>query len=145
LKGRLLGFHGEVNASRLPLVVTKEGIPLSYEVFDGNRTDVTTVEEIVGTMENQFGVADRVWVMDRGMASEENLEWLREGDRKYVIGAVKGEMRKFEAELLDKTDWKNIREGIEVKQCEDPAAGKPSFCVVLPVARGRITGFSIVS
>ncbi|MBI3818860.1 MAG: IS1634 family transposase [Planctomycetes bacterium] len=110
----------------IALVVTKEGIPLSYEVFDGNRTDVTTVEEIVETMEEKFGLADRVWVMDRGMASEDNLEWLREGDRKYVIGAVKSEMRKFEADLLDKKDWKTIREGVEVKQCEGPD-GKETF------------------
>lgn len=110
----------------IALVVTKEGIPLSYEVFEGNRTDVTTVEEMVKTMEEKFGVADRVWVMDRGMASEKNIAWLREGGRKYVIGAVKTEMGKFEANLLDQKDWKTIRDGVEVKQCEGPD-GKETF------------------
>ena len=57
----------------IALVVTREGMPLGYEVFPGNRTDVTTVEEIVETMEARYGIADRVWVMDRGMMSAENV------------------------------------------------------------------------
>jgi hypothetical protein len=61
----------------IALVVTREGMPLGYEVFPGNRTDVTTVEEIVGTMEERFGLVSRIWVMDRGMTSTENLEWLQ--------------------------------------------------------------------
>ena len=59
------------------LVVSREGYPLGYEVFDGNRVDVTTVEEIVEEMEARYGKAGRVWVMDRGMVSEEHLAWLR--------------------------------------------------------------------
>ncbi len=62
----------------LALVVTREGMPLGYEVFAGNRTDVTTVEGIVEAMEGRYGVAQRIWVMDRGMTSEDNLAWLRE-------------------------------------------------------------------
>jgi transposase len=54
-------------------VVTRQGIPLGYEVLDGNRTDVTTVEEIVGTMEERYGKANRVWVMERGMTSKDNV------------------------------------------------------------------------
>src|SRR5437899_1750380 len=59
------------------LVVTRDGVPLGYEVFAGNRTDVTTVEEIVTTMERRYGQARRVWVMDRGMTSAENIAWLQ--------------------------------------------------------------------
>jgi hypothetical protein len=59
------------------LVVTRDGYPLGYEVFDGNRVDVTTVEEIVEAMETRYGRAGRIWVMDRGMVSEDNLAWLR--------------------------------------------------------------------
>ena len=59
------------------LVVTREGIPLGYEVFAGNRHDVTTVEQIIGTMENRYGLASRVWVMDRGMTSAETVAWLQ--------------------------------------------------------------------
>ena len=99
----------------IALVVTHEGIPLSYEVFAGNRVDVTTVEEIVTTMEKRFGTADRVWVMDRGMVSEKNIAWLREGGRRYLIGASKSDLRRMEARIVDQRDWARIREDVEVK------------------------------
>ena len=73
----------------IALVVTREGIPLGYEVFDGNRVDVTTVEEIVGTMETRFGIAGRVWVMDRGMTSAANIAWLQKTGRRYLVGTPK--------------------------------------------------------
>ena len=98
-------------------VVTREGIPLSHEVFDGNRADVTTVEGIVESIEKRWGSAERVWVMDRGLASEDNLEWLRTGGRKYLIGANKAEMRRFEQQIVEKQNWRKIREDVEVKLC----------------------------
>ncbi|MGH3848314.1 MAG: IS1634 family transposase [Pseudonocardiaceae bacterium] len=97
------------------LVVTREGIPLSYEVFDGNRVDVTTVEEIVTTMEGRFGSAGRVWVMDRGMVSAKNIAWLKAGGRRYLIGANKSDLGRMEASLVEERDWKRIREDVEVK------------------------------
>jgi transposase len=99
----------------IALVVTREGIPLSYEVFAGNRVDVTTVEEIVTTMERRFGAANRVWVMDRGMVSEKNIAWLRAGGRRYLIGANKSDLRRMEARIVDERDWTRIREDVEVK------------------------------
>ena len=99
----------------IALVVTREGIPLSYEVFDGNRVDVTTVEEIVGTMERRFGAADRVWVMDRGMVSEKNIAWLRAGGRRYLIGASKSDLARMEQRIVEESDWTRIREDVEVK------------------------------
>lgn len=101
----------------IALVVTRQGIPLAHEVFDGNRTDVTIVRQIVETMEKRFGAADRIWVMDRAMASEANLEWLRSGGRRYVIGAVRSDLRRVEQELVDRRDWRRIREDVEVKLC----------------------------
>lgn len=101
----------------IALVVTRQGIPLAHEVFDGNRTDVTTVREIVETMEKRFGAADRVWVMDRGMVSKPNLKWLKDGGRRYVIGASRSDLRRFEQELIDRRDWRSIREDVEVKLC----------------------------
>ena len=97
------------------LVVTREGIPLSYEVFDGNRVDVTTVEEIVTTMESRFGTANRVWVMDRGMVSKKNIAWLKSGGRRYLIGASKSDLSRLEARIAQERDWKRIREDVEVK------------------------------
>jgi transposase len=110
----------------IALVVTREGIPLAYEVFDGNRVDVTTVQEIVSGVEERFGAAQRVWVMDRGMASEDNLEWLKEGGRRYLLGAVKSELKAFEKHLVEQKDWKRIREDVEVKLVEAPD-GKETF------------------
>lgn len=98
----------------IALVVTTDGIPLGYEVFAGNRHDSTTVEEIVETIEKKHGHANRIWVMDRGMVSEENLKFVRRRDGRYIVGTPKASLRKFEAELLDK-DWSEVEPGVEVK------------------------------
>lgn len=96
------------------LVVSRCGMPLGYEVFAGNTADVTTVEHIVETMERRYGKSQRIWVMDRGMVSEDNIEFLREGGRRYIVGTPKTMLKKFEHEIL-KTDWTQIRDGLEVK------------------------------
>lgn len=101
----------------IALVVTREGIPLAHEVFDGNRVDVTTVKDVVEKIERRFGKADRVWVMDRGMASEKNFEWLIAGGRRYVIGACRSDLRRFEQQLIEAKDWQRIRDDVEVKLC----------------------------
>ena len=69
--------------------------------------DVTTVKTVVETMEKRYGKSDRIWVMDRGMTSEDNLEFLRQENRRYIIGTPKSMLKKFEQELL-KQDWKTI-------------------------------------
>lgn len=104
----------------IALVVTREGIPLGYEVFDGNRVDVTTVEEIVGTMEARYGLANRIWVMDRGMTSASNLSWLQQTGRRYLIGTAKSDLKKFAAEIADAREWRTVRDGLEVKLCPGP-------------------------
>jgi transposase len=104
----------------IALVVTKEGFPLGYELFEGNRTDVTTVEEIVTAMEARYGKVDRVWVMDRGMVSADNVEWLQEGQRRYILGASRSEIKKWNKELADKSNWQQVRDGVEVKICPGP-------------------------
>ena len=104
----------------IALVVTREGLPLGYEVFAGNRVDVTTVEEIVETMEERFGLAQRVWVMDRGMVSADNLAWLQASGRRYLIGAARSEVRKWSRQLAEERDWQTVREGVEAKLCPGP-------------------------
>ena len=101
------------------LVVTPEGIPLGYEVFPGNRNDAKTVKEIVLAMEKKYGRARRVWVMDRGMVSEDNLEFLRSRDGQYIVGTPKAMLRRFEEHLLAK-DWQEVQEGVEVKLVPGP-------------------------
>ena len=105
----------------IALVVTREGVPLSYEVFDGNRVDVTTVEEIVGTMEARFGLADRVWVMDRGMMSRKNIAWLHKTGRKYVLGASRQEVKRWREQIVDESGWQTVRDGVEAKLARDGA------------------------
>jgi transposase len=105
----------------IALVVTREGMPLSYEVFDGNRVDVTTVEEIVGTMEARFGLADRVWVMDRGMMSRKNVAWLHKTGRRYVLGASRQEVKRWREPIVDENGWQAVREGVEAKLVRDGA------------------------
>ena len=96
------------------LVVSRCGMPLGYEVFAGNTADVTTVEGIVETMERRYGKSNRIWVMDRGMVSEDNIAFLRAGGRRYIVGTPKSMLKKFEQDIL-KEDWYSIRDGLEVK------------------------------
>src|ERR1035437_6515856 len=103
----------------IALVVSRCGIPLGYEVFAGNRHDATTLEEIVAHMEELYGRAGRVWVMDRGLASEKNVRFLRAGGRRYLLGTAKNSLRKFERELLSE-DWKQVHEGLEVQLVPAP-------------------------
>ena len=103
----------------IALVVTRDGFPLGYEVFDGNRHDSTTVEEIVEKMEGRYGKADRIWVMDRGMVSEANLLFLRQGGRRYIVGTVRSQLKAFEQQLVT-GGWHQIREGLDVKLCPSP-------------------------
>ncbi len=108
------------------LVVSKCGMPLGYEVFEGNRTDVTTLQEIVETMEGRYGKADRIWVGDRGMMSKKNIEFLKSDDRRYIIGTAKASLKQFERELLA-DDWRQIRDGLEVKLCDSPDGEEEVF------------------
>lgn len=104
----------------IALVVTFDGFPLGYEVFAGNTHDSKTVQTIVDTMEARHGVVGRVWIADRGMASAENLAWLRQTGRRYIIGAPKASLRQFAAELAQPNGWREIREGIAVKLARWP-------------------------
>ena len=113
----------------IALVVTRQGLPLGYEVFEGNRVDVTTVEEIVGTMETRYGKAQRVWVMDRGMTSADNVAWLQRTERRYLIGASKSELKRFAGEIADARDWQQVRDGVEAKVCTGPD-GSETFVLV---------------
>jgi transposase len=103
----------------IALVVSRCGMPVGYELFAGNKADVTTVQEVVTTMEGRYGRADRVWVMDRGMVSAANIEFLKDGGRKYIVGTPKSMLRRYEKQLIA-SDWDVVHEGLEVKRCADP-------------------------
>jgi transposase len=108
------------------LVVTEDGFPLGYEVFAGNRNDAKTVDEMVTAMEQKYGRANRVWVMDRGMVSEENIARLHRSNASYIVGTPKAMLRRFERELTDHRDWHTVQEGVNVKRVSGPD-GKEVF------------------
>ncbi len=133
-RGYSRDHRGDCKQVCVGLVVTRDGVPLGYEVFAGNRTDVTTVEEIVTTMERRYDQARRVWVMDRGMASAENIAWLRASQRRYLIGASKSELKTFAGPLADRRDWRQVRDGVEAKVCAGPD-GSETFLLVRSAER----------
>ena len=104
----------------IALVVSFDGFPLGYEVFAGNTHDSKTLQTIVATMEARHGMVGRVWIADRGMASADNLAWLRQTGRRYIIGAPKSELKKFAAELARPDGWRTVHEGVEVKLARHP-------------------------
>jgi transposase len=116
------------------LVATKEGLPAAFEIFDGNRTDVTTTQEMVEVMESKYGKANRVWVMDRGMVSEDNLEFMRSSNARYLVGTPKSLLKKFEQHLLDQ-DWEEVQPGVEVKICRPPEGADETFVLCRSLGR----------
>ena len=103
----------------IALIVNSEGFPFSYETFNGNRTDVSTMETILRMVERKYGKARRIWVMDRGIVSEENLAAIRKRGGQYLVGTPRSQMKQFEAELL-KEDWTRVRPEVEVKTVAIP-------------------------
>jgi transposase len=126
--------RGDCKQVCIALVVSRCGMPLGYELFAGNKADVTTVREIVETVEKRYGQADRIWVMDRGMVCAANVEFLKEGGRRYIMGTHKTLLRKYEKQLIA-PDWKSVHEGLEVKLCCDPDGGTETFILCRSAAR----------
>jgi len=96
------------------LVVTREGYPLGYEVFAGNKHDSQTLQEIVARMEARYGSVGRIWAVDRGMVSAANLKWLQERGSRYIVGTPKSQLKQFDAKLLS-GEWSQVRDGLEVQ------------------------------
>ncbi len=103
----------------IALIVNVEGFPLSYEVFDGNRAEVTTLETVLRLVERKYGKARRVWVFDRGVVSEENLETLRQRGGQYLVGTPRSKLKQFERELLE-GPWERVRPEVEVQRVTTP-------------------------
>ncbi len=103
----------------IALIVNGEGFPFSYETFDSNRADVSTLETILRMVERKYGKARRIWVFDRGIVSEENLAAIRKRGGQYLVGTPRRQMKQFEAELL-KEDWTQVRPEVEVKKVAIP-------------------------
>ncbi|MBI4369545.1 MAG: IS1634 family transposase, partial [Elusimicrobia bacterium] len=113
------------------LAVSTEGYPLGYEVFAGNTHDIYTVKPMIETMEKRWGKAGRIWVMDRGMVSDDVLAWMRAGGRRYLVATHKSELKKYEALLKTPEGWQRLKNGVELCRATGPAA--PSNDTVLLV------------
>ena len=100
----------------IALVVTPEGFPIAYEVLPGNTSDKTTLRDMLNTITKRYGAAERVWIMDRGIPTEEVLEEMRNSKIpvRYLVGTPRGRLSKYEKELLTKP-WQEVREGVSVK------------------------------
>jgi transposase len=100
----------------IALVVTPEGFPLAYEVMAGNTADKTTLRGFLAKIATLYGKAERVWVMDRGIPTEEVLAEMRRSDPPvhYLVGTPKGRLSRYEKELLEQP-WQAVREGVQVK------------------------------
>ena len=100
----------------IALVVTPEGLPLAYEVLPGNTSDKTTLRGFLERIERQYGKARRVWLMDRGVPTEEVLAEMRAADPPvfYLVGTPKGRLTRFQKRLIDKP-WQEARPGVRVK------------------------------
>jgi transposase len=100
----------------IALIITPEGFPLAYEVLPGNTSDKTTLRAFLGKIEEQYGKAERVWLMDRGVPTEEVLAQMRSSvpPISYLVGTPKGRLSKLEEDLLE-CPWQSVRPGVEVK------------------------------
>jgi transposase len=117
----------------IALIVNSEGFPFSYETFDGNRADVSTMETMLRMVERKYGKARRIWVFDRGIVSEENLAAIRKRGGEYLVGTPRRQMKQFQAELV-KDDWTRVRPEVEVKKVAIPQ-GEETY--ILCRTRGR--------
>jgi transposase len=100
----------------IALVITPEGFPLAYEVMDGNTSDRTTLRSFLDKIESHYGRARRVWIMDRGIPTEEVLAEMRNSHREifYLVGTPRSKVRQYEKKWLD-LPWQKVRESVEVK------------------------------
>ena len=100
----------------IALMVTPDGFPLAYEVMAGNTSDNTTLADFLTKIEDQYGRSDRVWIMDRGIPTEETLEAMREGDTpvRYLVGTPKGRLTRLEKSFLE-IPWQEVRQSVDVK------------------------------
>jgi hypothetical protein len=118
----------------IALVVTPDGFPLAYEVLPGNTSDKTTLRSFLAKIEAQYGKAQRIWVMDRGIPTEEVLAEMRQSDPpvSYLVGTPKGRLSKLEQSLIG-LPWQEVRPGVEVK-----LLAKDEELYVLAKSRARI-------
>jgi transposase len=132
-RGYSRDHRGDCKQVVIALIVNEDRFPLSYETFDGNRSDVTTLETVIRMVERKYGKARRVWIFDRGIISEDNLQALRKRDGQYLVGTPRAKLKQFEKQLLD-GPWEKIRPDVEVQRVPTPA-GDETYILCRSTAR----------
>ena len=132
-RGYSRDHRGDCKQVVIALIVNEDGFPLSYETFDGNRADVTTLETVIRMVERKYGKARRVWIFDRGIISEDNLKALRKRDGQYLVGTPRAKLKQFEKQLLE-GEWEKIRPDVEVQRVATPA-GDETYILCRSTAR----------
>jgi transposase len=117
----------------IALIVNEDGFPLSYETFDGNRADVTTLEVVIRMVERKYGKARRVWIFDRGIISEDNIKALRKRNGQYLVGTPRAKLKEFEKQLLE-GEWNQIRPDVEVQHIPTPS-GEETYLLCRSTSR----------
>ena len=110
--------RGDCRQVVIGLIVTPEGFPLSYEVLSGNTADSSTLGGFLQRIEQRYGKANRIWVMDRGVPTEDTLAQMRSVGASYLVGTPKGRLTKLEQDFLGKP-WQRVRDGVDVKRLAD--------------------------
>jgi transposase len=121
----------------LALIVTPEGFPLSYEVLDGNRRDVTTLEEMLDAVEGKYGKARRIWVFDRGIVSEANLQRLRQRGGCYIVGTLRSQLSQHDQRLARTDDWQKVNQEVEVQLIRDEDKGSEKYILARSATRAQ--------
>jgi len=132
-RGYSRDHRGDCKQVVIALIVNEDGFPLNYETFDGNRSDVTTLETVIRMVERKYGKARRVWIFDRGIISEDNLQALRKRDGQYLVGTPRAKLKQFEKQLLD-GPWEKIRPDVEVQRVSTPT-GDETYILCRSTAR----------
>ena len=124
--------RGDCRQVLVALIVTPEGFPINYEVLAGNTAEKTTLIDLMAKIEMMYGKARRVWLMDRGIPTEQSLTAMRESGIDYLVGTPRKLLDEFQGELIDK-DWQRVNESVYVKHLE-----KEGECYVLALSKSRM-------
>jgi transposase len=119
----------------IALIVSEEGFPFAFEVLDGNRRDATTLADMLDVIDNKYGYARRIWVFDRGVASEDNLKILRARKTPCVAGTPRSMLKAYEKELTS-SDWKKVKDEVEIHHVPR-VSGEETFILVRSVGRRK--------
>lgn len=120
----------------IALIVSEEGFPFAFEVLSGNRSDVTTLEEMLDVIDHKYGYARRIWVFDRGLVSEKNLKVLRTRKTPYVVGTPRSALKNYEKELTSCCNWQKVKDEVEIHPVPR-VSGEETFVLVRSQGRQK--------